>query len=115
MQPLAAPAVPPRPERPKPGAGWLVYALALVIALTVLTAFRIAQEPPSEPEPTPAAGASASVSVGDAHRAGLIELVGTGLRYGDLVGSTSHVGVPAGVGPGDLTGRVFRPETGAAT
>ena len=66
MQPLAAPAQPPRPARKKRGAGWLVYVFPLIIALTAITAFRVVQEQPapeSTPTPSPAA---APVSIGEA-------------------------------------------------
>lgn len=68
VQPLAAPAEPPRPARKKPGVGWLVYAFPLVIALTAITAFRVVKEQPAaEPTPTPVvAGTSTPVSIGEA-------------------------------------------------
>jgi hypothetical protein len=71
VQPLAAAAAPPRPERRKRGAGWLVYAFPLVIALTAITAFKVIKEPAAaEPAPTPTpavAGRAASpLSVGEA-------------------------------------------------
>ncbi|MEV6611071.1 DUF3152 domain-containing protein [Kutzneria sp. NPDC051319] len=122
VQPLAAPAQPPRPARKKVGAGWLVYAFPLVIALTAITGFRVLKEqPPAEPTPTPVvAGASTPVSIGEAPPGAKFakQLASAQLPDGGPIPAvgkgTFHVvpGTSAQIGKGKLTTYTIEVEDG---